>query len=322
MLKPMFLVLLIPFMFGSTSASTGDRSRFHRQCIIKCYSINCVHNVEFEVMSFNGRNLLSWSCEENCRYNCMWETVGYFTYHKLQVPQFYGKWPFIRMCGFQEPASVIFSLLNFYAHIIMYKKLRKEIRFSMPMTYIWSYFTIVCLNCWFWSAMFHARDKPFTEAMDYSGAFLMVVTLLYCMVLRLYYGSNLYFFVTTCVYITVLVTHLSHLWSENINYAYNMKINIFYGFLTFITTMIWWYRNFNEMHHISYIGWFNILTVTVTLLELADFSPLLWVFDAHAMWHASTAPLVYLLYRFIIADCHYLRRQRSYEALFSNHQTN
>ncbi|KAK0075148.1 hypothetical protein PV325_007306, partial [Microctonus aethiopoides] len=67
-------------------------------------------------------------------------------------------------------------------------------------------------------------------------------------------------------------------------------------FLSFITTMIWWYRNSNEMHHILYIGWFNILTVTVTLLELADFSPVFWVFDAHAMWHASTAPLVYLLY--------------------------
>lgn len=110
------------------------------------------------------------------------------------------------------------------------------------------------MNCWFWSAIFHAKDKPFTEAMDYSGAFIMVVTLLYCMVLRLYYGNNLYFFVTTCVYIAVLVTHLSHLWFENINYAYNMKINIFYGNILFTL------KNFvySQMNDKNYYRIFNI----------------------------------------------------------------
>ena len=33
------------------------------------------------------------------------------------------------------------------------------------------------------------------------------------------------------------------------------------------------------------------------LLELLDFPPLLWVVDAHALWHLSTVPLPLLWYR-------------------------
>lgn len=33
------------------------------------------------------------------------------------------------------------------------------------------------------------------------------------------------------------------------------------------------------------------------LLELLDFPPLLWVVDAHSLWHLSTVPLPLLWYR-------------------------
>ncbi len=44
-----------------------------------------------------------------------------------------------------------------------------------------------------------------------------------------------------------------------------------------------------------------MLNVTV-LLELLDFPPLLWTFDSHALWHASTAPVHFLWYSFLIED--------------------
>lgn len=62
-------------------------------------------------------------------------------------------------------------------------------------------------------------------------------------------------------------------------------------------TMIWWSRNYHKLPHMNLVGWFTILTVSVTLLEVADFPPVLWIFDAHSLWHASTVPLVNLLYR-------------------------
>ena len=34
-------------------------------------------------------------------------------------------------------------------------------------------------------------------------------------------------------------------------------------------------------------------------LELGDFPPIWWTFDAHALWHAGTAPLCLLWYRYV-----------------------
>lgn len=74
---------------------------------------------------------------------------------------------------------------------------------------------------------------------------------------------------------------------------------IFIGFLTVVITMAWWRRNRKKLPHIQLIGWFNILTVLVTILEIVDFAPIFWIFDAHSLWHASTAPLTILLYRYV-----------------------
>ncbi|XP_024942266.1 post-GPI attachment to proteins factor 3 [Cephus cinctus] len=307
--RTFFLVQL--FLITVTFASKGDKSQFYNHCILKCHTENCKNDKEFRHNPSMDVQLLLWSCKDDCSYNCMWDTVEYFRAHGLQVPQFHGKWPFVRILGLQEPASVLFSLLNFQIHFTMYRKFQREVRSSAPMSMVWTYFSLICLTGWFWSTVFHARDKPFTEAMDYSCAFTIVLTLFYCMILRLIYKNNKAFIVMTCLYISILYTHLSHLWSGTINYGYNMKLNILFGFFTFAITMFWWYRNRQKLAHIYLVGWFNVLTVSVTLLELADFPPIFWVFDAHSLWHASTAPLAVLLYRFIILDCLYLRRQHS-----------
>ncbi|KAG7208527.1 hypothetical protein KM043_014746 [Ampulex compressa] len=321
MSKSAWLIILIlqTFLLRNTFGSTGDRSQFYNQCRANCQYANCAGDENYKKKQSSEVNLLSWSCVEDCNYICMWETVDYFTSHGIKVPQFHGKWPFIRIFGCQEPASVIFSLLNFYGHMTMYWKFKKKVRSSYPMFYIWTYFNIICLNAWFWSSIFHAQDTPFTEVMDYTCAFIMVLTLFYCMLLRIMYKNSLMFTVITCGYLSALYVHLSHLWSGYINYDYNMKFNIFIGFLTFATTMIWWHRNRNKLPYVHLIGWFNILTVVVTLLEIADFPPIFWMLDAHALWHASTAPLTILLYRFMISDCLYLKSYYSKAILDIDH---
>lgn len=57
------------------------------------------------------------------------------------VPQFYGKWPFVRFFGIQEPASVFFSFLNLVAHWRMIRKFRSEVRNDSPMYYVWHIFS-------------------------------------------------------------------------------------------------------------------------------------------------------------------------------------
>ena len=46
----------------------------------------------------------------------------------------------------------------------------------------------------------------------------------------------------------------------------------------------------------------QVLVNSLMLLEVLDFPPLLGVLDAHALWHAATAPLAYLFYGFIQGD--------------------
>jgi hypothetical protein len=43
----------------------------------------------------------------------------------------------------------------------------------------------------------------------------------------------------------------------------------------------------------------------VALLEVLDFPPIAGIFDAHAVWHGATIPLVFLFYSFILDDARY-----------------
>ncbi|XP_032667594.1 post-GPI attachment to proteins factor 3 [Odontomachus brunneus] len=316
-----FLLLVIQSCFvRNTVGSIGDMSQIYNQCLAQCRNNNCKNEINFKKQPPLSLILLNWYCKEDCSYTCTWKTVDFFISHGLKVPQFHGKWPFIRMFGCQEPASVLFSILNFYAHWKMFQKFKKQADSSSPMFYIWTYFSIICLNGWFWSAIFHSRDRPFTEAMDYSCAFSMVLTFLYCMLLRITYKNNKAFIVITCGYVSILCTHLSHLWSGSINYHYNMILNILIGLATFTITMLWWYVNRKKLFYAYLIAWFNIWTVFVTLLELADFPPIFWILDAHSLWHASTVPLIPLLYRFMISDCSYLQTYYYKSLLDINHR--
>ena len=78
---------------------------------------------------------------------------------------------------------------------------------------------------------------------------------------------------------------------------YKIEPFMILGLATVMITMLWWYLNRIKLPYVYLIAWFNILTTFVTLLELADFPPIFWIFDAHSLWHASTVPLTLLLYR-------------------------
>lgn len=85
-------------------------------------------------------DILLWTCHDECIYHCMWRTTNAFVSRDWPVPQFYGKWPFKRFLGIQEPASVFFSFLNLLAHWRMIRKFRQEVRSDSPMYYIWLIF--------------------------------------------------------------------------------------------------------------------------------------------------------------------------------------
>lgn len=110
-------------LFAVVSSSAGDGSWFFQKCARNCWRVNCSHVLGtqfncckrlftlffqilvvdnylcgyfFEESEFLSRQpvhlrLLRWTCEDECDYTCMWQTVDAFQRDKSKIPQFHGK---------------------------------------------------------------------------------------------------------------------------------------------------------------------------------------------------------------------------------------
>ena len=174
----MFLLLLVL----QVMASSGDRSRFYNDCTAKCNKATCTNPPDMPI----SLQLTLWNCPQNCRYECMHQMTDISIQYGVRVQQFHGKWPFYRLMGIQEPASVLFSILNGIMHV--YGLSRYKTR--MGPTYSLRIFYIVhgylAINSWVWSAIFHTRDFAFTEKMDYFSAMAVLLSGLVLSVHRIF----------------------------------------------------------------------------------------------------------------------------------------
>ncbi|XP_032785363.2 post-GPI attachment to proteins factor 3 isoform X2 [Daphnia magna] len=278
------------FILKSVLASTGDRSQMFYSCLQDCLAQNCSGSSQDSQSSLILR-ALQWTCSDECKYFCMWPTVNWFVEAEIGVQQFYGKWPFVRIWGIQEPAATLFSILNLVGHVVMIKRFRKEVRPSAPFYRMTHYFCFICCHAWLWSTIFHIRDVRFTEIMDYLGAFSMVLFSVYHFLSRVLafesrsFQYSLFFGIAIGFY---FVYHSYTTFFVKMDYGYNMLINIAFGACAA----------------------FVALVAFTTLFEVLDFPPLFWVLDAHALWHLSTAPLAILWYKFLIDDCHHMEGQK------------
>lgn len=159
------------------------------------------------------------------------------------------KWPFVRFLGCQEPASVLFSILNFVVHYKMLKKFRREVRRDSPCFYLWHSFAFVSMNGWIWSTVFHTRDYPLTELLDYASAYSIVLVTCYCMFMRyelfiwhMVYCNNLLFFLRmihetsifskgsfTIIVIALYINYFVYVNQADFSYSLNMKFNLVTG---------------------------------------------------------------------------------------------
>ncbi len=148
-------------MAYTVSASAGDTSPVQRKCISECHSANCStpHKVQaFESDQSAIEYWLLWSCLDECKYTCMWRTIGAFHRRGLATPQFHGKWPFLRIFGVQEPASALFSVFNLLPHVYFLRRFRNAVSGDTRMYNVWTLYGLVSLNTWIWSTVFHTRD--------------------------------------------------------------------------------------------------------------------------------------------------------------------
>jgi len=237
----------------------------------------------------------------------MWKTVDDFEKDGGNVPQFYGKWPFVRVLGVQEPASAVFSVLNLLSHVAMLMYFRARVPSAAPLFLVWHFYSLSNVNAWLWSTVFHVRDTNFTEMMDYFSAIFMVLTSLFAVCVRVPAAQHRRR-VGCCagaVLLCFFIYHVHYLAFVSFDYNYNMKANVIAGLLN-AAGWVWWSWRVRKRQRYVWKAVVSIVWLsTMLLLELLDFPPLGWTLDAHSLWHLGTILIPVLWYRFLVADCLY-----------------
>lgn len=303
-------------LIAQVQASPGDQGAAYQSCVQRCLTSNC-STVEL-VANFGAQRpwylgALRWDCPDECRHDCMWQALQFLRKRGRPVTQFHGKWPFLRFYGIQEPASVAFSILNGFCHLWMWRKFRRLVPRSAPHYLIWKGQAVLSINAWFWSTVFHARDTPVTEKLDYFCAFSLVLYSLYSLFMRVLGTphSLLTSLSVTMPFVAFFAYHIHYLAFVHFDYGYNMLANVTAGLLNSLGWLAWcwWHRRRRP-----YVWRCAVVVASLNLLlllELGDFPPWRFLLDAHALWHLGTAPLPLLWYRFLIDDSLYELRKDS-----------
>ncbi|ORX89107.1 Per1-like protein [Basidiobolus meristosporus CBS 931.73] len=288
------LLLVIPV----SAEGYGDTEPEFLACLDRCNGTTCAANPTLPL----SLRLTFWSCESNCKYTCMREITQRTREAGQPVVQYYGKWPFVRFLGMQEPASVAFSILNGWAHWRHWKVIKSEVPEGYFLKRFYYMFVVVGVNTWLWSAVFHTRDTPVTEKFDYFSAALTVMYGLYVALLRINHVRDRKNQIRLGGLLLIpYLLHISYLSFWSFDYTYNMWANVIVGILQNITWGYWCVVNPNHPYRWEPLKCGLLISVAVSL-ELFDFPPIFEVFDAHSLWHASTIFIWFLWYRFMIFD--------------------
>lgn len=304
-----WIVILLCYLPQKVSCSVGDSSWLYRLCTDNCRQ-NYLCPARFDSCAWS-----SGPCFR-CRYDCMWKAVDEFVVQRGFVPQFHGKWPFLSVdfslyglldITIQEPASFIFSLLNFYSFLVFYKRVKVMNRIENNRA--WIIYSLVGLVTWSFSAVFHARDCWFTEYLDYFSAFAFVLCASYvslCLTQSCLCLSTNRAWWTSSVYGIILFlwfTRHVYYMTQHFDYGYNMRCCIGVSLLTTAMYLMYIARRWRQSRRLSRSDCMLLGIILWTngsvLLETLDFAPLFWLFDAHSLFHAATVPLPSYLYTFL-----------------------
>ncbi|KAI6037124.1 Per1-like protein [Pisolithus microcarpus] len=301
-------------------ASSGDRSSDFQNCLSRCVVGRC-HTPT--ALSLDLR-LTRWTCTDDCKYTCMHTLTDNAVRHGKPIQQYYGKWPFWRFLGMQEPASAAFSLWNMWSHLQGVRQISRKMPVTHPMRSYCLTWAYVSINAWIWSAVFHTRDLPRTEKLDYFSAALAIMYALYFTVIRMLHISqkatanpcSTMYIAWSTLCITTYIAHVTYLSIlPRFDYTYNMAFNLALGLAHNLLWVLYslprpvsFLRRFPyapKKYRPAYAykaGLFVALTTAATALELLDFPPVGRILDAHALWHLSTAPIAKFWYDFLIED--------------------
>ena len=309
------VLIFILVILDQVAGSQGDSSPFYQNCL-KTYRETCPESSKNDSSS-NVVSLIfpsyEWPCEQECRYKCMWEQEAIRRQHNYHRVQYFGKWPFVRFAGVQEPMSTLFSLAHLFFHgrALLFRR-HLVAPASLPPAYrVAVYFEMIFGTiAWCFSTVFHWRDNWVTERLDYNGVTLLMTSALLLVISRLTISlaPRRTHQVTTMAGILIgafLIHHFYYMNFIHFDYGYNVKMNITIGIVQFLLWMVWVAQELNRKSaHESTrkVAWMALrqqIAITCTaLFEINDFPPLWDHLDAHSLWHGFSIPLA--RYEYII----------------------
>lgn len=323
-------------------ASVGDNLPEFRNCVTDCKAQVCDAHAtsKYTENSVNpvSRVLFMWDCPLDCNYKCQQSISAGRRAAALPMVQFYGKWPFRRVLGVTELASTAFSLANLYVNYANLAKVTRLYRASLHANpqgaaMLKQYLILLWVSVvgWVFSTVFHVRDIPLTETLDYLGAGAIIVANFNAICVRSFHLNRsdraLRRQVFQLALLVVLGLHYASL-RRHWDYAYNMLFNTVVGLLALVLWMlVLWlvyleYRSklhiYNNSIHLlpyetriltklNFVGLsrskyipllpfaLNVFLIFAVSLEMVDFDPWWQLVDAHSLWHLCTVfpPIVW-----------------------------
>jgi len=299
-------VLFLSIFISSVKSSYGDIDRRYRVCLNTCKKNVC--EVNPPKLSLPLR-LTFWSCEAECKYQCMFKNVELRQKNNEKIVQYYGKWPFYRFLGMQEPASVIFSFFNLYMHYSGLKRMNRITPKNYYLRKIYTLNSLVGIYSWIASMIFHTRDNPVTEKMDYFGASASIICNCFVTIVRVFnVRSPKRIMAAFSVLFLYYLGHISYLTFWHFDYAYNMAACTVIGITEYSIWLFWSYKN-RYRPYAKEIAITVLLTFCAMMFELFDFSPFFFVVDAHSLWHLCTAIILKIYYNFYVNDVRWETRK-------------
>lgn len=310
----LFLFPFLLFLLSSSSftlASDGDKEERYRAILKRCTS-NCKEVIKS--LSFIEKYILCWDCLSTCRYRSMWINENEKEPMERLKVQYHGKWPFRSFSGIQEPASTILSIGNLLSHWIGLSALKRRTLPSLRNPSYNTYRKYLIVNSfismmgWGFSAIFHSRDLPITEKMDYFGAAAIILIGLNMAILRCLIIERKCIFSprtsgTVSLFLLSMYTFHCLKMIRKFDFGWNMKFCLCCGIGQ---CLIWlfWCTSKNGGIYIAkrYCILAVFLTLAASTFEIFDFPPILGFLDSHALWHLATIPIIFVWYKFYITD--------------------
>ena len=290
--------------------SCGARNQTQTRKIFLRDELDCRTPFADNFLAALHHRVILWTCPENCSYTCQ-HAVTDFRLERdppyLQpVVRFYRKWPFYRILGLQEAASVLFSLLNIFIHQWGIRALKSRIPADYPLRKYYLGFGYVGLAAWTCSLFFHARDVDLTERLYYLSTSAQAVYGLYYAPIRVfrleyperlggYAGAILRFWTTLCVSAYAALFAYQVLWFDRpVIIAATVVLEIaaaaiwtaFASYRFLITDELW----------TAWPAFISGLNIAVLGLRSLDFPPWRRVIDAHAVRHLASAVPIFWWY--------------------------